>query len=185
MLLLIDMSGLSVNGNGFFFSFLPLSSAIDSLANEFALCHLARQLSLSSLALWSTSGGRKRGARSIDVNYANVTRDGACILVCVSSKGVDKGQAISFFPLGFFFFLSFRNSIMSLWRWTLHLHHQTKLHTCHSDLIALISTLPHTRTINSAKTHKWLGYFDVKNIYISFTLKWACGLSLPTPNPIQ
>ncbi|KAM7380826.1 hypothetical protein PAMP_004098 [Pampus punctatissimus] len=54
-----------------------LSSTIDSLAHEFALCHLVRQLSLSSLALWATSGERKRRARSIDVNYANVTRDGA------------------------------------------------------------------------------------------------------------
>lgn len=42
--------------------------------------------------------GEKKGAGSIGVNYADVTREGA--LVCFSSKGVDKGQAISF-PLLF------------------------------------------------------------------------------------
>lgn len=57
--------------------FPPLSWTIDSSGNESALCHFAGQLSLSYLAHKSASGERKRGVRSIAVNYADVTWVGA------------------------------------------------------------------------------------------------------------
>lgn len=83
----------------------PLSSVIDLLANEFALCHFARQLSLSNLAHPSTSGERKRGVRSIDVNYADVTREGAHWSVSPPKESIKVRQLV--FSPRFFFFLSF------------------------------------------------------------------------------
>lgn len=61
---------------GFFFLH-PLAAPLTRRLIKFALCHFARQLSLSGLAHSSASGERKRGAGSIDVNYADVTREGA------------------------------------------------------------------------------------------------------------
>lgn len=90
--------------------FPPFSSAIDSLANEFASCHFARQLSLSNLAHLSASGERKRGARSIDVNYADVTRDGAHWSVSPPKESIKVRQLV-FSPRFFFFplFQGFNN----------------------------------------------------------------------------
>lgn len=75
----------------------------------------------SNLAHSSASGERKRGARSIDVNYADVTREGAHRSVSPPKESIKVKQLV-FSPL---FSFSFRDSIMSLWRWTTHLHHQT------------------------------------------------------------
>lgn len=91
------------------------------LTHWFALCHFARQLSLSNLAHSSASGQRKRGVRSIDVNYADVTREGVHRSASPPKESIKVKQLV-FFPS---FFFSFRDSIMSLWRWTTHLHHQT------------------------------------------------------------
>lgn len=76
-------------------------SAIDSLFNEFALCHFARQLSLSDLAHCCASGERIRGAGSIDVNYADVTRDGARWCVSPPKESIKVRQLVFspwFFP---------------------------------------------------------------------------------------
>lgn len=98
----------------------PLSSAIDSSVNEFALCHFARQLSLSNLAHSPASGEGKRGGRSIDVNYADVTREDTHWSVSPPKESIKVKQLV-FFPFPSFFylfiyFLSFRDSIiMPLW----------------------------------------------------------------------
>lgn len=96
-----------MNYNGFSLSCCPLPrpSAIDCLANEFALCHFARQLSLSNLAHSSTSGERKRGVGSIDVNYADVTREGAHWSVSPPQESIKVRQLV--FSLRFFSFQRF------------------------------------------------------------------------------
>jgi len=76
----VNVLGLFVSYQGIsyvLFFFFPVSCTIDYLGNESALCHCAGQLSLSFLAHQPASGDRKRGVRSIDVNYADVTSDGA------------------------------------------------------------------------------------------------------------
>lgn len=85
-----------MNCNGFSLS-CPPPFAVNSMTNEFALCHSARQLSLSNLAHSPTSGERKRGARSIDVNYAAVTRDGAHWSVSPPKQSIKVRQLV-FFP---------------------------------------------------------------------------------------
>lgn len=113
MRVLIDFSCLAS------FSFCPLAAAIDSSGKESASCHFAGQLSLSFLAHHYGSEERKTAVGSIDVNYADVTRVGAscCVLPLKESMKVKQLVSPLFFLLG--------DSVMSLWREKLHVHHKT------------------------------------------------------------
>lgn len=89
--------------------FLPVSSAIDSQDNESASCHFSRQLSLPNSAHHSQSGERKRGVRSIDVNYADVRRDDAHWRVSPPEESIKVRQLV--FPHSFFFFFQAFNIV--------------------------------------------------------------------------
>lgn len=67
----------------------------------------------SNLAHSSASGERKRGARSIDVNYADVTREGAHRSVSPPKESIKVKQLV-FSPLFFFFFQRFNNVTMAM-----------------------------------------------------------------------
>lgn len=102
-------------------------STTESSVNEFGLCNFSWQLPLSVPSTFGHIRDEKKRAESIDVNYADVTREGTQWSVSPPKKSIKVKQLVSpsfFFPLQSF------NSVTTttMCRITAHINtHTTKI----------------------------------------------------------